>query len=439
MESLLSELCYPSRIFLSSYACLLVSLFFWVLLLPKQRFSRLQAFLLTLAACVVWTGGNLFLSTRYDLALSLSVVYYLLVTGWIYRDPLLRRATAILLQMVLLMTTEATLAAVTMLQYHLTIHEAMQAPAVTTVLLPHYLLFLTLFFGLPTLLAKKRPPGSYILPPGQAVSLPLLQAVILAGILYALYTSQRPLTATDAVVVTAAIAACVATSLLFLHIVKTLTEQQQWKEYQDLQARYYSALIEQQQHIRALRHDIGNHLTTAAMLAREGGSQAEEYLKNLTEQFHAMTAIDTCQNRVADAVLYSKASQAAAAGIPFSVEASLPEQLKIQDTDLMSLLSNLLDNALEATAQAAEPAVEVSIREKAGSILIYVRNTFAPDLSPDLRRTTKADKLRHGIGHQIVENICRKYSGSFSHTVTGTTFEATAMVLDLAPKETRLR
>ncbi|HIY07290.1 MAG TPA: ATP-binding protein [Candidatus Evtepia faecigallinarum] len=424
---------------MSSYACLLVSLFFWVLLLPKQRFSRLQAFLLTLAACVVWTGGNLFLSTRYDLALSLSVVYYLLVTGWIYRDPLLRRATAILLQMVLLMTTEATLAAVTMLQYHLTVHEAMQAPAVTTVLLPHYLLFLTLFFGLPTLLAKKRPPGSYILPAGQAVTLPLLQAVILGGILYALYTSQRPLTATDAVVVTAAIAACVATSLLFLHIVKTLTEQQQWKQQQDLQARYYTALIEQQQHIRALRHDIGNHLTTAAMLAREGGSQAEEYLKNLTEQFHAMTAIDTCQNRVADAVLYSKASQAAAAGIPFSVEASLPEHLKIQDTDLMSLLSNLLDNALEATAQAAEPAVEVSIREKAGSILIYVRNTFAPDLSPDLRRTTKADKLRHGIGHQIVENICRKYSGSFSHTVTGTTFEATAMVLDLAPKETRLR
>lgn len=439
MESLLSELCYPSRIFLSSYACLLVSLFFWVLLLPKPRFSRLQAFLLTLAACVVWTGGNLLLSTRYGLNLSLSVVYYLLVTGWIYRDPLLRRATAILLQMVLLMTTEATLAAVTMLQYHLSVRQATQTPAIATVLLAHHLLFLTLFFGLAILLARKRPAGSYILPPGQAVSLPLLQAVILAGILYALYTSQRPLTATDAVVVTAAIAACVATSLLFLHIVKTLTEQQQWKQQQDLQARYYTALIEQQQHIRALRHDIGNHLTTAAMLAREGGSQAEEYLKNLTEQFHAMTAIDTCQNRVADAVLYSKASQAAAAGIPFSVEASLPEHLKIQDTDLMSLLSNLLDNALEAAAQAAEPAVKVSIREKAGSILIYVRNTFAPDLSPDLGRTTKADKLRHGIGHQIVESICRKYSGSFSHTVTGTTFEATAMVLDLAPKETRLR
>lgn len=434
MESTLSELFYPSRILLNGYTCLLFSLFFSALLVPKERFSRLQAFLLTLAACVVCAGGNLILSTRYDLKLLLSMVYYLLVTGWIYQDPLLRRATAVLFQMVLLMTTEATLAAVTMLQYNLTIYEAIRTPAAAVVLLPHHLLLLTLFFGLPTLLAKKWPSGDYILPPSQAVTLPLLQAVILAGILYALYTSQRPLTAVDAVVASAVIAACVATNLLFLHIVKNLTEQRRWQEQQDLQARYYTALIEQQQHIRALRHDIGNHLMTAAMLAREGGSQAEAYLKNLTEQFHAMTAIDTCQNRVADAVLYSKASQAAAAGIPFSVEASLPEHLKIQDTDLMSLLSNLLDNALEAAAQAAEPAVEVSIREKAGSILIYVRNTFAPDLSPDLGRTTKADKLRHGIGHEIVENICRKYSGSFSHTVSGTTFEATAMVLDLPPR-----
>ena len=104
----------------------------------------------------------------------------------------------------------------------------------------------------------------------------------------------------------------------------------------------------------------------------------------------------------------------------------------------MSLLSNLLDNALEAAAQAAEPTVEVSIRKKAGAILIYVRNTFSPDHSPDLRQTTKTDKVRHGIGHEIVENICRKYNGNFSHAVNGTTFEATAMVLDLPPKETML-
>lgn len=437
MESTLSELFYPSRIFLNGYACLLFSLFFWALLSPKERFSSLQAFLLTLAACLVCAGINLFFSSRYDLKLLLSMLYYLLVTGWIYRDPLLRRATAVLFQMVLLMTTEASLVVVAMLQYGLTITETIQTPAAAVVLLPHHPLLLTVFFGVPTILAKKRPSG-YILPAGQAVSLPLLQVVILGGILYVLYSSKRQLTVLDAVVTAAVIAACVATNLLFLHIVKNLTEQRQWKQQQDLQARYYTALIEQQQHIRALRHDIGNHLMTAAVLAREGGSQAEAYLKTLTEQFHAMTAIDTCENRVADAVLYSKASEAAAADIPFSVEASLPEHLNIQDTDLMSLLSNLLDNALEAAAQAAEPTVEVVIQEKAGSILIYVRNTFAPDLSPDLRRTTKADKLRHGIGHQIVENICHKYSGSFSHSVNGTTFEATAMVLDLPPKETVL-
>ena len=439
MECTLSALIYPSRILLNAYTCLLFALFFWAILNPKPRFSSRQALLLTLAACAVCAVLCLFCTAWCGLTLLLSLLLYLPVTGWIYQDPLLRRATVVLFQAVLLLVTEGSLAAVMMFQQTFPLEQSFQDPSTSAALLPCHLLLLTLFFGLSILLAKKRPKADYVLPAGQAVTLPLLQVIILGGILYALYRCNRPLTVTDAVVTTAVIAACVATDLLFLHIVKNLMEQRKWKEQQALQASYYTALIEQQQHIRALRHDIGNHLMTAAVLAREGGTQAEAYLKNLTEQFHAMTAIDTCENRVADAVLHSKATEAAAAGIPFSVDASLPEHLNIQDTDLMSLLSNLLDNALEAAAQAAEPAVEVSIREKAGTILIYVRNTFAPDLSPDLGRTTKADKLRHGIGHEIVERICRKYSGNFSHAVHGTTFEATAMVLDVPSRETVLR
>ena len=65
--------------------------------------------------------------------------------------------------------------------------------------------------------------------------------------------------------------------------------------------------------------------------------------------------MDFCENQIADVVLSSKAGEAAGRGIRFTVSAPLPPELPVEDVDLMSLLSNLLDNALEAAGQAEDP------------------------------------------------------------------------------------
>ena len=189
--------------------------------------------------------------------------------------------------------------------------------------------------------------------------------------------------------------------------------------------------MEQQHSIRTLRHDIRNHLMTASVLAREDSGQAEAYLQRLTEEFSRMTAIDYCENKTVDAVLYGKSVEAAAMGIRYSVRGALSEGLRIDDLDLMSLLSNLLDNALTAAAQTEEKTVEVAMGEKGGAVVIRVRNSIGTDQIPDLAQTTKKDKQAHGMGIRIVEGICRKYQGSFFTSVQDGEFEAAAMLINL--------
>ena len=430
MESTLLDLVYPLRTVLNFYIYFIVSVYFWSFLTPKERFSSRQAFLLTIGISVVGMGIGLLFYSHYVLKIILSILNYIILPGFFFRDSLLRRTLVSLFYMVLLMLAEGLLAAVIVLHMGVSMPMFADDPSVVLRSIPYQLLIYTACYGIPALMTRKQFHTRHQIPAGQFIILPLSQVIMLGGFLYALYVSERTLGTFDAIITAIMIAACVITDFVFLHIVSTLIQKKQLEEQQALQKRHYAALMEQQKNIRTLRHDISNHLMTAAVLAKEDASQAETYLQGLTDEFQSMTAIDFCENSVADAVLYAKATEATAAGIAFSVEASLSEDLHIQETDLMSLLSNLLDNAIEAAVQAKEPFVEVHIREKADTILIRVRNSLPAGTIPDLQQTSKKDKHMHGLGLQIVDGICKKYEGSFSHKAENSTFEVLAMLLN---------
>lgn len=429
MESTLAELIYPIRTALNFYIYFLITLYFWAFLTPKEGISSRRALLLTIGISILGIGIGLVFYSQYVLKIILSISNYIIFTGFIYRDSHFRRTVVSLFYMVLLMLAEGILAAIMVLMSGQSLPMLAEDPAFVLRTIPFQLVIYAVVYGVPSLIARKHTKNEHTLPFGQFVILPLSQIVMMGGFLYTLYVSERPLTPLDAVITGIMILVCVITDLVFLRIVLSLIHKKQLEEQQILQKRHYAAMMEQQKNIRNLRHDIGNHLMTAAVLAREDSSQAEAYLQGLTNEFRSMTAIDFCENPIADAVLYAKAIEAAAAGVTFSVEASLSENVHIQETDLMSLLSNLLDNALEAAVQAEVPFVEVNIREKTGTILIRVRNSLATNEHPNLRHTSKRDKHLHGFGLQIVESICRKYEGSFSSRMDGDVFEVTAMVL----------
>ena len=429
MESTLAELIYPIRTILNFYIYFLITLYFWTFLTPKERISSRQAFLLTLGISILGMGIGLVFYSQYVLKIFLSISNYIIFTGFIYRDSHFRRTVVSLFYMVLLMLAEGILAAIMVLISGQSLPLLAEDPAFVLKTIPYQMVIYAMVYGVPSLIARKRTKTAHTLPFGLFAILPLSQVVMMGGFLYTLYVSERILTSFDAVITGIMILVCVVTDLVFLHIVRSLIHKKQLEEQQTLQKRHYAALMEQQKNIRNLRHDIGNHLMTATVLAKEDTSKAEAYLQGLTNEFRSMTAIDFCENSIADAVLYGKATEASAAGVTFSVEASLSENLHIQETDLMSLLSNLLDNALEAAIQAEDPFVEVSIREKGGAVLIHVRNSFPANISPNLLRTGKKEKNMHGLGLQIVDRICRKYNGSFSHKIKDSIFDANAMLL----------
>ena len=58
------------------------------------------------------------------------------------------------------------------------------------------------------------------------------------------------------------------------------------------------------------------------------------------------------QHFAINAILQNSAAKAAAMGVAFHAQASIPAEVEIREEDLCALLLNMLDNALEAASQA---------------------------------------------------------------------------------------
>ena len=95
----------------------------------------------------------------------------------------------------------------------------------------------------------------------------------------------------------------------------------------------------------------------------------------------------------------------------------IPDELPFPETDLCSLLMNLLDNALEAAAKVTpsrDRFLTLRINLNTGYLAIVCKNSFTGELKKDRRGnllTIKEDALSHGFGYRQMKGITRKYNG----------------------------
>ena len=427
--STILDLTYGFRVFINLYYCALTVLFFFSFLTLKERIKTPAG---VLALTLLRIGCTLLCIPLYSLY-AVKIVVHILVDFFslhlLFRDPVPRKAILAVFNMLLLMLSEGLVAVYTAVVMGVSVPMTTGEEELMLRLAPVFLLSYLLCYGIPSLFGRLWPKGGASISLSRFMLLPVSQVLMLGGFLYSFFLSSRSFDASDGIITAVMVIACVVVDLIFIRVIQDLVQKKQLEEQRALQAKHYAALMDQQQSIRALRHDLANHLMTVNILAQKDAAQAEAYIKDLTRQFREMTAIDFCENRTADAVLYGKRAEASASGVAFTVDAVLPETIGVDELDLMSLLSNLIDNALDAAKQAEDKRVTVTLRTEAGAVLLNVENTVPPGTVVDPRRTTKANKQMHGLGVGIAEGICRKYHGSLSFQPGDRTVEVSAMLL----------
>lgn len=99
----------------------------------------------------------------------------------------------------------------------------------------------------------------------------------------------------------------------------------------------------------------------------------------------------------------------------------------IKESDLYSLLGNIIDNAIEATSlinNEEERVISISTINDNGCISIHEENYCINQLQKENNQiiTSKNDKINHGFGLKSIQLITNKYNGSLSLKIDNNVF-----------------
>ncbi len=164
-------------------------------------------------------------------------------------------------------------------------------------------------------------------------------------------------------------------------------------------------------------HNISHHLRVIGELAKENkNDNIISILQGLNIELENNVLATYCNNSVINAILVEKKAVAEKNNLNLDIYVEPCVVLtEISDADMITMLSNLLDNALRAVKDADDNLIIVRIYlENEGCFyIIKIENHFNEIIhnADSGFISTKKEKGIHGIGIKSVENTAEKYGG----------------------------
>ena len=175
----------------------------------------------------------------------------------------------------------------------------------------------------------------------------------------------------------------------------------------ELEHVHYQEIESKREEIAKIRHDINNQILAARHLINEGDTERSEHmLDQLLEQVSATKEYPYCAVPIINAILNEKNRLCEQHQIELVTDLSFPSDLHVDDVMLCSLFSNLLDNAIHAV-EDMDPGkrwIRISAITEGGFLVVKTRN---PSGKPE------PVKRGHGKGTVILQEIAEMYGGMY--------------------------
>lgn len=158
----------------------------------------------------------------------------------------------------------------------------------------------------------------------------------------------------------------------------------------------YQDVVEINKSLKHIRHDINKQKVIARDM-KEGAP------------VEAMTGIE-----VIDRILHFKGQEMLEKNIEFYVDTVRISDVKVTQGTLISILTNIFDNAIEACEKVEAPWIHCNIiPDGLYDLHMKVENTKSNQVKLDVEHieTTKQDKELHGYGMTIIRELIEKNRG----------------------------
>lgn len=212
---------------------------------------------------------------------------------------------------------------------------------------------------------------------------------------------------------------CVYFAVQFLYSknVSCLREQEQRDQIQIAQLKqqftYYQDKRKDEERVRALYHDLKNHLLV--LESRQNTEETRQMAESLRSQIAGYENYVHTGNEFLDIILKDKAVKAREKQIDFSAMVDWGGIDFVEPLDISTIFGNAIDNAMEACEKLAEDQRLITVKAESvrDMLLITIENSTLSEVQP-IEGTTKQDPFLHGFGISNIKNAVEKYGGQCS-------------------------
>lgn len=232
-----------------------------------------------------------------------------------------------------------------------------------------------------------------------------------------------------------------AASALLLHlssvIYKKNLDSQKEIQQRKLENDHITQVGFMYEYVREWRHDMIGLFSTIDSLAKE--QNCDEIRRVISEMgacAKETAIIVNTGNPAVDATISGKLIMAKEENIKLNCVLAIPPALKIDQTDVCSILINLLDNAIYAAKQLDinEKTIDLVVSLQGNMLKISVKNPSSGKyvFAGKELCSTKKNSVDHGLGLKRIKRIVEKYDGYVELHPYENSFEAAVL---LAVKE----
>lgn len=163
---------------------------------------------------------------------------------------------------------------------------------------------------------------------------------------------------------------------------------------------------------KTVRHDIRHHNNNVAAMLKSGDIKgALKYIEEYNLSLDSFKQTEFCPHVTVNAILNSFYSKATSDGIKVSVSADTKPDIGVSDTDLVAILSNILENAINGCKESGKKKeVSVNIKTVSDKTVIVCSNPCKDGLEVENLMIKQK-----GIGISSILISARKYNGDISY------------------------
>lgn len=168
---------------------------------------------------------------------------------------------------------------------------------------------------------------------------------------------------------------------------------------------YVGKLEKEHAEVRKIRHDMQNQLNIIYMLLKDKKYEEVNILSKQLANTVDDSKVSISENIYIDAILRQKMAQFSS--INFSLDIQISKDFKMDGKDIISLLSNIIDNACEELIRNGDDSFSLKLIGNDTQFIIDEQNPCHEN------RTLQSskDKKEHGFGLKIIKEIVEKQEG----------------------------